>query len=145
MKILLGIDDSKSSGDVVAAIVKQFQPDKTEIRVMHVLQPLVPTAPPQMAAAYAPELEYQKKEALELVERIAGDLRSAGFITHTAIGLGDVREKIIDSAADLHADLIVVGSHGRTGIERFLLGSVAESVARNAKCSVLIVRGKVGA
>ncbi len=139
MKILIGIDDSKVSGDVLRAIVTQFRTEHTEIRVLHVLQPLAP-APPQMAEGYAPELEDQKKPAHELVERIAKELRSAGFKVDTAVEVGDIRERIIDSAAEWGADLIVVGSHGERGIRRFLLGSVAEFVARHAKCSVEIVR-----
>ncbi len=139
MKILIGIDDSKVSGDVLRAIVTQFRTEHTEIRVLHVLQPFAP-APPQMAPGYAPELEEQKKPARELVERIAKELRSAGFKVDTAVEVGDIRERIIDSAAEWGADLIVVGSHGERGIRRFLLGSVAEFVARHAKCSVEIVR-----
>jgi nucleotide-binding universal stress UspA family protein len=61
----------------------------------------------------------------------------------TAVEKGDVRLKIIDSAAEWNADLIVIGSHGRSGIPRLLLGSVAEFVARNALCSVEIVRAAV--
>ncbi|MGA3128412.1 MAG: universal stress protein [Candidatus Korobacteraceae bacterium] len=57
--------------------------------------------------------------------------------------MGDIREKIIDDASGWGADLIVVGSHGRSGIQRFLLGSMAEFVARHAKCSVEIVRTSV--
>jgi len=144
MRILVGIDDSKSSGDVSRAMVTQFRTEHTEVRVLHVLQPIAP-APPQMAAGYAPELEDLKKPAHELVERIAKDLRSAGFKVDTAVEVGDIRESIIDSAAEWHADLIVVGSHGQSGIQRFLLGSVAEFVARHAKCSVEIVRAPVGA
>ncbi len=139
MKILMGIDDSKSSGDVLRAVVTQFRTDHTEVRVLHVLQPIAP-APPQMAAGYAPELEDQKEQARELVERIANELRSAGFKVETAIEVGDIRERVIDFAAEWRADLIVVGSHGQRGIQRFLLGSVAEFVARHAKCSVEIVR-----
>ena len=60
MKILIGIDDSKVSGDVLRAMVTQFRTEHTEVRVLHVLQPIVP-APPQMAPGYAPELEDQKK------------------------------------------------------------------------------------
>src|SRR5208283_6218523 len=97
----------------------------------------------QMAPGYASELEDQKQEARELVERIAKELRSAGFKVDTAVEIGDIRERIIDSAADWHADLIVLGSHGRRGIQRFLLGSVAEFVARHANCSVEIVRTPV--
>jgi nucleotide-binding universal stress UspA family protein len=139
MKILIGIDDSKVSGDVSRAIVTQFRAEHTEIRVLHVLQPIAP-APPQMAPGYAPELDDQKKPARELVERIAKELRSAGFKVDAAVEAGDIRERMIDSAAEWGADLIVVGSHGQRGIRRFLLGSVAEFVARHAKCSVEIVR-----
>ncbi|MBZ5666658.1 MAG: universal stress protein [Acidobacteriia bacterium] len=139
MKILIGIDDSKVSGDVLRAIVTQFRTEHTQIRVLHVLQPIAP-APPQMAPGYAPELEDQKKPAHELVERIAKELLSAGFKVDAAVEIGDIRERIIDSAAEWGADLIIVGSRGQSGIKRFLLGSVAEFVARHAKCSVEIVR-----
>jgi len=143
MRILMAIDDSKFSGDMLRAIVTQFRMENTEVRVLHVLQPIAP-APPQMAAGYAPELEAQKKPACELVERIAKEISSAGFKVNTAVEVGDVRETIIDSAAAWKADLIVVGSHGQRGIQRFLLGSVAEFVARHAKCSVEIVRAPAG-
>jgi len=142
MKILMGIDDSKFSGDVLRAIVTQFRTENTEVRVLHVLQPSAP-APPQMAPGYAPELDDQKKPAHELVERLAKELRSAGFKVETAVEVGDIRERIIDSAEGWRADLIVVGSRGRSGIQRLLLGSVAEFVARHAKCSVEIVRTPV--
>ena len=142
MKILMGIDGSKFSGDVLQAVITQFRTENTEVRVLHVLQPSAP-APPQMAPGYAPELDDQKKPARELVERIADELRGAGFKVDTAVEVGDIRERIIDSAAEWSADLIVVGSHGQRGIQRFLLGSVAEFVARHAKCSVEIVRTSV--
>jgi len=51
-----------------------------------------------------------------------------------------VRDSILEAAAKWDADLVVVGSHGQRGIRSLLLGSVAESVARDAKCSVEIVR-----
>ena len=75
-----------------------------------------------------------------LVEQIAAELREKGFQADTAIEVGDVRENIIDSAAEWSADLIILGSHGQRSIQRFLIGSVAEYVARHAKCSVQIVR-----
>src|SRR5271166_2383903 len=99
MKILVGIDDSQFSEEVVRAVITQFRTENTEVRVLHVLQPVAP-APPQMAAGYAPELEEQKKPAHELVERIAQDLRSSGFKVDTAVEVGDIREGLIDSAAE---------------------------------------------
>jgi len=142
MKILVGVDDSKFSQDVLRAVVTQFRTEHTAVRVLHVLQPSAP-APPHMAPDYAPELDDQRKPAQELVERIANELLGAGFEVETAVEVGDIREKIIDRASDWGADLIVVGSHGRSGIRRFLLGSVAEFVARHANCSVEIVRTPV--
>lgn len=142
MKILLAIDDSKFSKSAVQTIVTQFQPRDAEVRIVHVLTPVAVSVPPQMAPAYAPELEPQFGEANELVERAAQVLRTAGFRVDSRIEQGDVRERIIDSAAEWHADLIVAGSHGRTGLARFLLGSAAESILRHAGCSVEIVRGE---
>ena len=49
-------------------------------------------------------------------------------------------ETIVDYAKDLHADVIVVGTHGRSGVSRLLMGSVAEHVVRSAPCPVLVVR-----
>ena len=140
MKVLVGVDESTFSGDVLKAIVRQFRAEDTEIRVLHVLQPIAFEAPPQMGMGYIPELDDLKQPALELVARAAKELSTAGFKVDTAVTIGDVRATIIDSAADWHADLIVVGSHGQRGLARFLIGSVAEFVARHAACSVQIVR-----
>jgi len=93
-----------------------------------------------MAPGYYPELEDQKREARVLVERSAKMLAEAGFKVSTLVLTGDAKTMILDEAADWPADLIVVGSHGRKGIGRFLLGSVSEAVARHAACSVEIVR-----
>jgi nucleotide-binding universal stress UspA family protein len=140
MKILIGLDDSKFSKDVIRSVVGQFRTENTEVLVMHVLQPVEPVAPPEMAQGYAPELEDQKEPAHALVDRAAGELRTAGFKTHTAVEVGDVRDSILEAAAKWDADLVVVGSHGHRGIQSLLLGSVAESIARDSKCSVEIVR-----
>jgi nucleotide-binding universal stress UspA family protein len=140
VKVLIAIDDSKFSQQALAVLARQIPPAGTEIRVLHVLQPIASAPVPQMDSRYAPELEGQGKQARELVERAASTLRSSGFKVETAVEKGDIRLEIIDAAAEWKADLIVVGSHGRTGLPRLLLGSVAEFVARNASCSVEIVR-----
>jgi len=142
MKILMAVDHSESARALVQAVKNQFRSNGTEVRVLHVLQPVVPLSPPppQMSANYTPELDDLKKPACELVDGVAGELRGAGFQTSTSVNVGDTREIIIDTAAEWGADLVVVGCHQHLGIRRFLLGSVAEFVARHAKCSVEIVR-----
>ena len=68
-------------------------------------------------------------------------LASAGLKATTAVLSGSPKEAILEEAKKWNADLIVVGSHGRRGFKRFLLGSVSEAVAMNAHCSVVVVRG----
>ncbi len=139
MKILLAVDDSKFAAESVRAIVKQFRAEQTEVLVLHVLQPVGPP-PPQMAPGYAPELAEENRLAQALVKRFANELGDAGFSVQTSVGVGDAREDIVEMASEWQADLIVVGSHGKHGLQRLLLGSVSESVARHAKCSVEIIR-----
>ena len=77
-------------------------------------------------------------EAGEELERTAAALTTAKI--DKRIEVGDVAGTICRVAADVHADVIVVGSHGRGAIERILLGSVSEQVVRHAPCPVLVVR-----
>jgi nucleotide-binding universal stress UspA family protein len=84
--------------------------------------------------------EDRKKQAKTLVQRAARELRKAGFKASEAVEAGDPKARIIDHAADWKADLIVVGSHGWRGLNRFLMGSVSEAVVRHADCSVEVVR-----
>jgi len=144
MRILLAVDDSPFSEAAVAALIAQFDPARAEVRVVHVLEPLAFSAPPQMDPQYYPELQVQVKDAQELVGRVARKLEGAGFRVSTAVEKGEARSAIVDMAAAWGAHLILVGSHGRKGLSRFLLGSVSEAVARHAPCSVEIVRMPAG-
>jgi nucleotide-binding universal stress UspA family protein len=140
MKILLAIDNSKFSEAATQSIASQFRPQDTEVRVLNVVEPIAISAPPQMSPGYYPELEDQVRKARVFVEEAERALSSAGFRVSTSVAEGYAKSVILDKAAEWHADLIALGSHGRKGLERFLLGSVSEAVARHAPCSVLIVR-----
>jgi len=143
MRVLMAVDDSSFSENMIRAVETWIRHENTEVLVLHVLQPVEPVPPPEMAQDYAPELEDEKQPARTLVERIAGELRRAGFTAQTEVLIGDVTETILERAAEWRADLIAVGSHGQRSIRDFLLGSVAESVARRAGCSVAVVRPPV--
>lgn len=144
MKILVAVDGSKYSDAAVQTVASQVRKDKAEVLVLQVVEPRIISTPPQMAAGYEPELAEMMKEqfseAQQNVERAAATLKAAGFDSKTRVIEAETRTGILDLAGEWKADLIVVGSHGRKGLQRFMLGSVAESVARGAYCSVLIVR-----
>lgn len=138
MKILLAIDDSKFSESAAQSVIAQHRLQDLEVRVLHAVEPPTILMAPEMTE-YVPPWE-SAEEAKTLVAKIADPLRSAGVNVTTAIKQGDPRSIIIDDAKAWGADLIVLGSRGRKGLERFLLGSVSEAVLRHAHCSVEIVR-----
>ena len=143
MKILLAVDDSKFSEAAIQAVISQARPADTEVRVLHVLE-----APSHLAGVEMVEYDAEfeglwkalREQAKALVEKAIGKLRDVGFSVTPSLEDGDPKSKIIDVATEWKADLIVLGSHGRKGLERFFMGSVADSVARHAACSVEIVR-----
>ena len=75
------------------------------------------------------------------LDALAASKRSRATIGQVLLRTGDARDVINQCAKELHADLIVMGTHGRRGVSRMLLGSVAETVVRSAPCPVLTVRG----
>jgi nucleotide-binding universal stress UspA family protein len=136
MRILLAIDDSKFSEAATQAVIAQHQPLGTQVKVLNVVDLAIPI-PTSFAAGFREE---SLKHGQEVVRRAEQMLNTAGFTVQTAVEEGDPKSRIIDLAAQWNAELIVVGSHGRKGIDRFLMGSVAEGIARHAPCSVEIVR-----
>ncbi len=79
----------------------------------------------------------------ELTKRVA-TLREAGLGARWIVRSGMPAEEIVDAAAKEGADMIVIGTHGRSGLPRLILGSVAERVIRQAPCPVLSVRDSAG-
>jgi len=142
MKILLAVDDSKFSAAAARMVRSQSRAQLDEVQVVHVVDIFSPLVP-DMVAHY-PGVEHerdaQRKPAEELVARIGEQLRSAGLHVTTRVGWGDPKSTIMDIAEEWKPDLIAMGSHGRAGLERFLLGSVSETVLQHAKCSVEIAK-----
>lgn len=136
MKIMLAVDESRFSEAAAEAVVAQYQPQGTEVKVLNVVDLPLPI-PTSDAAGFR---ELSLKHGQELVQRTERLLSKAGYRTQTAVEEGDPKSKIIEQASKWKADLIVMGSHGRKGLDRFLMGSVAENVSRHASCSVEIVR-----
>ena len=142
MKILLAVDDSRFSEAATQAVIRQIKPEQAEVCVLHVVEPLLLI--PEFRLGNLEALKASEKQLRRHGEDVVAQaeqlLRGAGFKVRTKVREGDHRAEIIDQAAEWGADLIVLGSHGRKGLNRFLLGSVAEFVARHADCSVEIVR-----
>ena len=150
MKLFLAIDDSEYSQTAVRAVIAQYRSDGTEVRVLTVVD-WPPSFPESLAftpgvVSEGPILELHEetiRQGERLVAVAAERLRGTGFAATEEVREGDPRNVILERAADWGADVIVLGSHGRRGVESFLLGSVSENVVRHARCSVAVIRGVV--
>ena len=147
MRVLLAVDGSECSDAAVQAVVDRFLPEKTEVKIINAVEwmremPLCFQYGSGPAAGHDVVESRNKsfERARELVERVAAQLEFRGFHPSVSTPDADPRHAIVDAAREWPADLIVIGSHGRRGFDRLLLGSVAESIVRHAPCSVDIVR-----
>lgn len=146
MKILLAVDGSPCSDAAVEEIARRPWPDGSSVKVLTAFDLPTPPTPEAWAlpANYFAEMDVAlRKQAQATVERAIKTLKGRMNKTMSldgAIVPGPARTVILDEAEDWGADLIVLGSHGYRAWERFLLGSVSQSVVSHAKCSVEVVR-----
>jgi len=148
MRVLLAVDESNYSTGAARSIAARPWPEGSEIRVMSVVD-LAPTflqsafEPPFVDPQGMEELRVQAVQRAESsITRAREILADAGLRTseHLSVLLEDPKKSILDEAKNWGAQLIVVGSHGRRGFQRFMLGSVSEGVAMHAICTVDIIR-----
>jgi nucleotide-binding universal stress UspA family protein len=147
MKILLATDGSPCSDAAVEEVARRQWPPDSQVRVVSVVEPPAPLVaePYMLSVSFYEEAERVKREqAIEALERAAAKLSAGGatLSVSTDILLGSPKRVIVEEADEWNADLIVVGSHGYKSWERMLLGSVSQTVAAHAACSVEIVRCK---
>jgi nucleotide-binding universal stress UspA family protein len=144
MRIILAVDDSPCSKAAVEFVRRtQWQKDTRVVVVTAVPTPL-PALSLVDAGGHlldAEMLEASRRGAREMMTRIQQELRDLELPIQTEVALGDPREVILRVAEEQSADLIVVGSHGRSGIPKLLMGSVASHVVTHATCNVLVVKG----
>jgi nucleotide-binding universal stress UspA family protein len=136
-------DFSKASGAAFAKAVELAKSNKAELVLVHVLAPVVPF----VADGYVSPQVYEDLDksahaaaAKELAALVA-KAKKAGVRTKAVLRDGIAHEQIVRAARSPRADMIVIGTHGRTGLAKLFLGSVAGRVVSTAKCPVMTVRG----
>jgi len=143
-RLLVPIDLSEHSTRALAHAVELARRYDAHLHLLHVVQPLPDYELPGIYQSSLPPrtdvtdalTDSAHDELTGLTEQI--DL-PAGRV-HSDVQHGDPASGIVDTAAEDDVDLIVLASHGRTGLERFLMGSVAEKTIRTAPCPVFIVK-----
>jgi len=149
MKIMIGVDESRHSSAAVEFVKSMTWPRGSTIEVVSVVRPVVAV----YAEAYVPGPGYvteANEAAVRLHQEVAAGAESALQGTGLKVGAqvlhGDPRSELVEAARKAKVDLLVVGSHGRTGMSRLLMGSVAAHVVAHAQCSVMVVKldGRAG-
>lgn len=113
----------------------------SRVRLLHAYH--LPVEFQQLEGAYLPPDFWSnvKAEAEQSLGRYAEDLRRRGVAVETLVREGYPASVIVDEAESQAADLIVIGTHGHSGLKHMLLGSIAERVVQKAPCPVLTVKG----
>jgi nucleotide-binding universal stress UspA family protein len=138
-------DFSRASTPAFKRAVEMAKDNRAQLLVVHVL---APAAPIMMADGYVPRKVYEEMEAAARAEaqkqlrRLVEQAKRSGVRVRPLLLEGVAHERIVQAARSRKADLVVIGTHGRTGFARFFLGSVASRVLAIASCPVLTVRGK---
>lgn len=147
-RVLVPVDFSECSARALDVAARFAERERAVLTLLHV-SPLPPNLPPE-AVITPPGAtrslridEYATQGALEQLESIAGPLRDRGFDVRTiaiASTSGEVADDVVQAAVKTGAEVIFVGTHGRTGLSHLFLGSVAERVIRRATVPVLTIR-----
>lgn len=141
-KILVPLDGSELAEcalEHVRAIAKGCQVG--EVVLIRVLEPLLPTTPGYVATEHFRQAEERfEAEARKYLDKVADSLKKDGIPAKTELVIGgEPAAKILEVAEEGKADLIIMSTHGRSGVSRWLLGSVAQRVVTHSTIPVLMV------
>ncbi|MDJ0716267.1 MAG: universal stress protein [Prochloraceae cyanobacterium] len=134
-RVLVPVDFSEESFEAQKLTLKYVK-DPSHLYIIHVLPRLNPGEPGVMWNTTDDETRKQHVKKAFQKRFSPPEYRGVNF----RVAIGDPSSEIIDYAKEQNIDLIVIPSHGRTGLGRFFLGSVAEKVVRYAHCPVLVLR-----
>lgn len=135
-RIVCAVDFDTNSMAALGIARRLAEQNQAKLSVIHVVPP---TDPLMISAPLVAQRRYD--DAREHLAEI-GRTESAGVQLETVLKSGHIADEIIGAAYELQADLLVMATHGRTGVPRLVLGSVAERVLREAPCLVLTVNAK---
>jgi nucleotide-binding universal stress UspA family protein len=136
-RVLIAIEERNDADRIVKWLTEHPLADPVELRVVHAIIP-IGVNDPYDALGTSTWWEGAERYAEELVKSTAGKLLNPRYTVSTKVAQGNPAAVIEQEAQDM--DLVVVTSHGRKGISRFLLGSVSHAVVHHVSCPILVLR-----
>ena len=138
--ILVPIDFSTTADQALEYAIALAAKLGARIHLVHVIGMPSFGIPDLGVAVTNTMIESLVRDGQAALDRIVAQRRGEATFGEVSLRTGDARGMILEAANDVGADLIVIGTHGRSGVARVLLGSVAEAVVRTAPCPVVVVR-----
>ena len=137
--ILVAIDGSKQAGRALETAIEEARVWNTEVHVIYVIESGLFSSLPMDNTL---EIIYSvlQKEGEEILESAREKADAAGVPVTTYLRQGHAGSQIVSLAEDLGVDLIILGSHGKSGVDRLFLGSVTDYVVRNSSITTTVVR-----
>ena len=141
-RILFASDFSTTSRRAFSTAVKTAKRAQASLSIVHVLAPFLPVGPDQYVGPETWEEidEKTRKWATHNLVKLADKAKAGGVRTTTFLLQGAPAREITRFAKKKHADLLIIGTHGRTGLAKLFLGSVANQIVATASCPVMTVR-----
>jgi len=141
-RILVPTDFSKHSENALAYAAAFAEKLDAELYLLHVVQDLALFVPEAVTVAppVTPPVEQLTAAVREALDRVIDSHQLRRFTVHAEVREGSPFYEIVRFAKEQEIDLVIMGTHGRTGLIHVLLGSVAEKVVRKSPCPVLTVR-----
>ncbi len=143
-RVLYATDFSAASRPGFVAAVSLAKSLAARLTILYVISPVVPSVPElYLDAVTLDQLDKQARRwSAQQLEKLNARAKRAGVRVTSLLRDGDAADQIVRTCRSTKADLIVVGTHGRRGLPRIFLGSVAERVVAMAPCPVVTVRAK---
>lgn len=135
-------DYSREALDDAVLLAKHFGADLYLLHAFEATLYKVPADPSAVRPGAFEWVRALREEEEKRLESLAAEVRRKGVAVHPIFKEGVPFREIPKAALEVTADLIVLGTHGRTGLDRLMMGSVAERVVRRAPCPILLVRPK---
>ena len=142
-KILVPLDGSELAEKVIPHVTTLAKGTGAEVTLVTVVQLTLGAAGAKLEAipeAAAERKAALKTEAMVYLQKVQRDLKGQGITAHTVSLEGDVASEIIAYGEREGFDLVAMATHGRSGIDRFVMGSIAEKVVRGTTRAVLLIR-----
>jgi nucleotide-binding universal stress UspA family protein len=139
-RVLVPLDGSPLAEAILPFLLEIAGPLDMHLTLLRVVEPIPPSVTEASSRVVVEDVEGRRREAEGYLQTVAKTIEARGLVARCEVRRGQPAHEILEAAKAAGADLIAMGTHGRSGLGRLLFGSVAEAVLRHADVPVFLMR-----